>query len=60
MRFRILLQPPYRNLYLGANMTPQEAFKILEEATARLQLTRADHVIIVKALEAIKQKIEEK
>jgi hypothetical protein len=41
-------------------MTPAEAFKILEEATARLQLTRADHVIIVKALETIKQKIEEK
>jgi hypothetical protein len=41
-------------------MTPAEAFKILEEATARLQLVRADHVTIVKALETIKTKIEEK
>ena len=41
-------------------MPPEQAFKILEEATARLQLTRADHVIIVKALETIKTKIEEK
>jgi len=41
-------------------MTPAEALKILEEATARLQLVRADHVTIVKALDVIKQKIEEK
>jgi hypothetical protein len=41
-------------------MTPAEAFKILEEATARLQLVRADHVTIVKALDVIKQAIEEK
>jgi hypothetical protein len=41
-------------------MTPAEALKILEEATARLQLVRADHVIIVKALETIKTQLEEK
>jgi hypothetical protein len=41
-------------------MTPAEAFIILEEATARLQLVRADHVNIVKALDVIKQTIEEK
>lgn len=41
-------------------MTPEEAFKILEEATARLQLVRADHVTIVKALETIKLKLEVK
>ena len=41
-------------------MTPEEALKILDEATARLQLVRSDHVTIVKALEVIKQKIEVK
>ena len=41
-------------------MTPEEALKILDEATARLQLVRTDHVIIVKALETIKSKLEEK
>jgi len=40
-------------------MTPAEAFKILEDATARLQLIRADHITIAKALDVIKQKIEE-
>jgi hypothetical protein len=39
-------------------MTPEEAFRILEEATARLQLVRADHVLIVKALETIRAKLE--
>jgi hypothetical protein len=41
-------------------MTPEEALKILDEATARLQLIRNDHVTIVKALETIRTKIEEK
>jgi hypothetical protein len=41
-------------------MTPEEALKILDEATARLQLVRADHVTIVKALETIKSKLEVK
>jgi hypothetical protein len=39
-------------------MTPQEALKILEEATARLQLVRQDHVTIVRALDVIKEKLE--
>jgi hypothetical protein len=41
-------------------MTPEEALKILDEATARLQLVRADHVTIVKALETLKSKLEVK
>jgi len=39
-------------------MTPEEALKILDEATSRLQLIRADHITIVKALNVIKEKFE--
>jgi hypothetical protein len=39
-------------------MTKEEALKILEEATARLQLVRQDHVTIVRALDVIKEKLE--
>ena len=39
-------------------MSPEDAIKILEDATARLQLVRADHVLIVKALETLKTKLE--
>ena len=39
-------------------MTKEEAFRILEEATARLQLVRQDHVTIVRALDVIKEILE--
>jgi len=41
-------------------MKPEEALKILEEATGRLPLVRSDHVLIANALETIKKLIEEK
>lgn len=36
-------------------MTKEQAVKLLEEATARLQLTRQEHALIMKALEVLKK-----
>ncbi len=38
-------------------MTKEQALKILEEATARLQLSRQDHALIIQALAVLKQAI---
>lgn len=37
-------------------MTPEQAIKILEQATAVLQLSRKDHEIILQALKVLTPK----
>lgn len=39
-------------------MSPEQAFQLLEQATAQLQATRAGHAQIIEALKVIKQLIE--
>lgn len=41
-------------------MKPEEALKILEEATGRLALVRSDHLLIGQALDTIRNIIKEK
>lgn len=36
-------------------MTPQQAISILEQATAQLKLTRAEHELVLRAIEILKQ-----
>jgi len=40
-------------------MTPEQAIKILDEATGRLTLTRGDHLTIANALETLRKLIPE-
>lgn len=40
-------------------MTPEQALKILEDATGRLTLTRGDHLTIANALETLNKLIQE-
>jgi hypothetical protein len=39
-------------------MSKEQAFKILIEATSQLKLTRQEHELVLKALEALKPKEE--
>jgi hypothetical protein len=41
-------------------MTPQQAFQLVENATALLQLTRAEHFKIIQALEVLKKELQPK
>ena len=41
-------------------MEPQQAHQILTNATSALELTRADHVVIQRALDTLKPKEEKK
>jgi hypothetical protein len=40
-------------------MSEEQAFKILVDATAQLSLTRAQHELVLKALEVLKPKAGE-
>lgn len=41
------------------SMKPQEAINILEEATGRLLLNRADHLLVARALETLREETKE-
>jgi hypothetical protein len=39
-------------------MTKEEALQVLDQATQRIQGTRADHAIIIKALQILSELVE--